>query len=353
MKRLLIVSLAVVGLAACSSNPYKPAVVDPRKPSSSTSDSIANVSDAALGLTSETIHASINVSKVSTNASEDIVASDNGILGPFSTSANASKEIAIIGWGVSKKASALVVVSASETSKLAKASVNQVITTSGDILQASVNASRTAIGVSVELSQDAVELSRTGIDKSVDLIVKVGKFTLGTVKLSATTASKVAKWTSETTSTAVSDAASWSVTASGKLFHGSEHLVGEVLDTSGDVVQFVLEGSNNAAVASGKILTVASDVSVAVVKGSGNLISELAKDSASASKQAGQFLIGTVVSSAQKSVVYVKWSGRQSSRASKFVFNSIRNLLHSTPEDRPVVVPGSSAAAPGASSQSN
>jgi len=342
MKRLLIVSLAVVGLAACSSNPYKPAAVEPRKPSSSTSDSLANVSDAAIGLAGETIIASVNVSKVSKNASEDIATSDNGILGPFSTSVNASKDVAIIGWGVSKKASAVVVVAAIETSKLVKASVNQVITTSGEILTASVNDSKTAIGVSVEFSQDAIRESK-------DLIVKVGKFTLGTVKLSATTASKVADWTSDK----VSDAVDWSVDSSGRLYHGSKDVVGDVLDTSGEVVQFVLEGSNNAAIASGKILTVASDVSVAVVKGSGNLISDLAKDSASASKKAGHFLVGKVVSSAQKSVVYVKWSGRQSSRASKFVFTSIPNLLHATPEDRPdssVTAPGSSAAAPGSSS---
>lgn len=324
MKRLFIVSLAVVGLAACTSNPYKSGVADPRKPSNAVSDSVANVSDASLGLASETIHASINVSKVSTNASEDIVASDNGILGPFSTSGSASKDIAIIGWHVSKKAAAVVVVSASEASKLVQASVNQVITTSGDILNASVDSSKTAIGVSVDLAKG-----------SKDLIVKVGKFTLGTVRLSADTASKVADWTSDKTVGAVN----WSVDKSGKLYHSSKNVVGDVLDTSGDVITFVLDKS-------GKILTVASDVSVAVVKGSGQLISDLAKDAASASVKAGKFLVGEVVSSAQKSVVYVKWSGHQSSRASKFVFNSSRNLLHSTPEDRP------SMPAPGSSSQS-
>lgn len=332
MKRLFIVSLAVVGLASCTSNPYKPVAVEPRKPSNAVSDSVANVSDASLGLASETIHASINVSKVSTNTSEDVVASDNGILGPFSASGNASKDIAIIGYHVSKKAAALVVVSASETSKLVQSSVNQVITTSGDIFHASVDASKSAIGVSVELAQD-----------SKDLIVNVGKFTLGTVKLSADTASKVATWTSDKTVSA----GNWSVNKSGKLYHSSKDFVGDVLDTSGDVITFVLDKSEN-------ILTIGSEVSVAVVKGSGKLISDLAKDSASASKKAGKFLVGTVVSSAQKSVVYVKWSGNQSSRASKFVFNSIRNLLHSTPEDRPSMpVPGSSAAAPGSSSQSN
>lgn len=335
MKRLFIVSLAVIGLAACTSNPYKPAAVEPRKPSNlggASADSVSNVSDASVGFAANTIHASINVSKASSKAGEDIAASDNGILGPFSASANASKEIAIIGWDLTKKASTLVVVSAGEASKLSQATVNQVITTSGEIFHASVDASKTAVGVSVELAEG-----------SKDLIVKVGKFTLGTVKLSADTASKVADWTSEKSVSAVN----WSVDKSGKLYHGSKEVVGNVLDTSGDVITFVLDKS-------GKILTVASDVSVAVVKGSGNLISDLAKDAASASKDARKFLVGTVVSSAQKSVVYVKWSGHKSIQASKFVFNSIRNLLHSTPEERPsVTVPGSSAAAPGASSQSN
>ena len=315
MKRLVIVSLAIAGLASCTSNPYKP--VENRNPNSAVSDSVANTSDAALGLASETIHASIAVSKISKNASEDVAASDNGVLGPFSTSANASKDIAIVGWDVSKKASAVVVVSASEVSKLSQAGINQIVTSSGEVLTASVNASRTAIGVSVEFSQDAIRESK-------DLIVKVGKFTLGTVKLSANTASKVATWTSDKTS----DAVNWSVDQSGRLYHSSKDAVGDVLDTSGDVVQFIVDGS-------GKILTVGSDVSVAVVKGSGNLISELAKDAKSASVKTGKFLSGKVVSSAQKSVVYVKWSGKQSLNASKFVFNSIRNLLHSTPEERP------------------
>lgn len=334
MKRLFIVSLAVIGLAACTSNPYKPAAVEPRKPSNlggASADSVSNVSDASVGFAANTIHASINVSKVVSNAAEDVAASDNGILGPFSTSAKASAQIAVIGWDVSKKASILVVTSASETSKLAQASVNQVVTTSGEIFNASVDASKTAIRVSVDLAEG-----------SKDLIVYAGKSVVGTVKLSAKGVSDVAQWTSDKSVNAVT----WSVDKFGRLYTGSKEVVGSVLDTSGDVVTFVLDKS-------GKILTIASDVSVAVVQGSGNLISDLAKDAASASKDASKFLVGTVVSSAQKSVVYVKWSGHQSGQSSKFVFNSIRNLLHSTPEERPSVpVPGS-AAAPGSSSQSN
>lgn len=340
MKRLLIVTVAVAGLAACTSNPYKPAAVEPRKPNSALSDSVSNVSDAALGLASETIHASIQTSRISANSLEDIQASDNGILGPFSTSAGASKDIAIVGGHVSKKATAVVVVSASETSKLAQASVDgvsQIFTTSGEILSAALNDSKNAIGVSVDFSGEKIEDSR-------QLIVKVGGHILGTVKLSSAKAKEISEWTPEREKK--EGFSNWSVDKSGNLYYQSKGAVGVVLDTSGDVVSFIVDGP-------GRILAISKETVSAVVKSSSQLISDLA--TASAQTKAGKFLIGTVLSSAQKSVVYVKWSGHQSLRASKFVFNSSRDLLHSTPETRPETsAPGSSATAPATgSSQPN
>lgn len=341
MKRLFIVSLAVIGLAACTSNPYKPASVEPRKPSglgAVSANSVENVSGAALEAAGDTVVGSLTVSQISGNASGDIAASDNGILGPFSTSANASQDIALIGSHVGGKSVTLVVVAASETGKVSNAvagEISQVVTNSGLIFSAAVDESKQAIGVSVDFSKEKLK-------KSGELIVNIGGQLLGVVKLSSDKAKEISEWTPDTEKK--EGFSNWSVDKSGNLYYHSKGIVGVVKDTSGDVVKFILKNG-------GELLTISKNVVVGSVVGSGRLISEIAV--ASAKSQPSQYISGKVVSSAQGSVAYVTWSGRNAVSVTKFVFASIRTLLHSKPVERPVSpAPGSSAAAPGAS-QSN
>lgn len=319
MKRLLVVSMAVIGLAACTSTP------DYRKPSNF-SDSVTNSYEASLNLSGTVVNASVAVSKVSVNGSQKISAGLSDILG---ASADVVKDVAIIGWGVSRDSSAVVIASASEASKVLHASANQVITTSGNIFQASLNGSKTAVGVSVELAKD-----------SSQAVVKVGGYVVGFVKLSADTVSDAALWTSEKTS----NAAAWSVDKTGQLIHSSSRVIGYVVDASGHVVSFVLDKSD-------KILTVTSDASVAVIHSSGDALSSLANEVKQGLKSSGNAISATIKFSAQKTLIVLQWSAGGVSKVSKFLSNSIRDILHSAPEVRPT--PGSSsgsAALPGSSS---
>lgn len=318
MKNVIIVTLAAVGLAACTSKPTQ----EYRNPSSF-GDSVSTISGAAWDLSGNVINASINSSEVLWDSSKKIATSKH----IFRTSADSVSDLSAIGWGVSQDSSAFVIVSKDEVSKAFAPSVGYVVTTSGHIFEAALDASRTAIGVSVDLAKG-----------SKDAIVRVGDFVVGSVQVSTDAIQDAALWTSEKSG----KAARWSLDKSGELKTASGRIIGHVVDESGKVVSFVLDKSR-------KILLTSKDVSVAVIHGSSHSFKQLASDVRDALTTSKDVSVDSVKWSANKTVVTFKFSIRGSVRVYTFITNSLKKLLHSETEQRAGTTPASGAGTSGTS----
>jgi hypothetical protein len=310
MKRIILSTLASLGFAACTTSPtYTAKTIEPRNPSSfaDVSEASANSVGSALAGSSQV---SINVSESGLNESKKI---SEGLWDILKGSASASKDVAIIGWGASKESSAIVVASANEVSRLAIGAGKFVVTTSGHIFEASVDASNSAIGVSVDVAN--------GVSHAV---VRVGSFILGEVQLSAAAASDISAWSVNKSA----DGIRWSVNSSGELLTGSGKVIGYVVDTSGRVIHFALDKS-------GKLLRISGDASVAVIHGSSDAVSTSAQAAKNGLKASAKFVAATITVSAQGSLVVLNWSVDGSRASSRFVTNSLKHLLYAAPEKRP------------------
>lgn len=327
MKNMIIATLAIVGLSACSHN--SPKTADHRSPSGfGIPGSLEKSSDASIDFSGSVIHTSVNVSKAAFQGSKKV---SQGLADILSATPGAIKDIAIVGWGVSRDSSAVVITSANEAStalsKAVAGSTRFVVTTSGQIIEASVDISRDAIEVSVDLAKDSSEA-----------IVRVGGYVVGSVKVSAIAVKDAALWTSGK----VGAASAWSLDKSGKLIHKSIDLSGKVLgpvfDASGKAIAFVVDQSGN-------LLTISKDVSVAVFHGSVGAFKGIVAGVKGGLKGSANFISGTIEFSAEKTLIVIKWSANGVEKVSKFISNSVHDIIQSTPEVR-----GSSAAAAGSTS---
>lgn len=313
MKNIFGLAIATVAFAACSTNPtYTNQPMDHRNPAG-LGGSLDTSSAASAKLAGEVVNVTVNSSRVSADGSSRVAAG----LWDFSkdvagASYDASKEVVVLGWTASQNVSAFVVTSAKESARITSQVADSIVTASGDVIQASANSSRSAVGVSVKV-----------VEGSSEAVVYIGKQLLGSVRVSAAKASELAQSAAEGSSAA----ARWSVNEAGELLHASGEVIGNVVDSSGRAVRFLVDGS-------GKLLMVSKDAAVAVFNGSSEASASLARNIGKGLKASGKAVSATVTFSAQKTLAVIRWSAKGVAHSSTVVSNSIKNLFMSAPEDR-------------------
>ncbi len=304
MKKFLATSIASISLVACTTNPTMTSNADHRNPAF-----FRESSEAVVASANNAVHASVEFSQGSVEGSKQV---SQSLWNSLKSSVNTAKDVAIVGWFYSREASGIVLASIEDASEFSTRQANRAITASGEVFEASVDASRSAIGVSVEVIKD-----------SGKVIVRSGKFILGQLENSIDFSKDAAIWSGDQSA----NAARWSVDKSGQLIHSSGKVFGFVVDQSKKVVGFALDKS-------GKILTFSYKASVAVVHGTSEGISSIAQAVKEGLVDSSNFITAQVIVSGKNTVMVLKWSARGVNHSWRVFSNEISKIIHSEPVPR-------------------
>ena len=192
-----------------------------------------------------------------------------------------------------------------EASSAVKDSAVKVFTKSGDIFEASTNAAKDLIGVSLEK-----------VEESKDVLVKAGKHTVGKLQSSA-----------EYSAEKIDYSVGYSMNVSGEIYAGSKQsyaeskkMIGKAVTGAGNAIKFV-------ATQSGEFLTESKDKTVLVLTASGDSMSKFSTDLGKALKNSSTEVAVLVTASADNTYLLVKDSSQASGDAVIFVSNKVAEFM--------------------------
>lgn len=299
MKKILSISVASIAFAACTTNPKFSSNQknDFRTPADSQSSQLAiNSASNAFGASIELSFNTFNGSKKSAST----------LWQSLERSIGAPQDIVIIAADSSATQSKIVFTSVQDSSKFVGEQFDNVILSSGKVLPALINDSKSAVRISVESFNDSkdfvVRLGDEIIGKLVDLKMDSKEFSKDSSRV-------VNKWLNN----------------SGQVLDDSGAVIGKLIDGSLNVVEIIVEKS-------GRILTVSKEIGVGVIRDSSTSL----KDSFDFSKDivvdSKNFVTAKVKWSDQKSVMIFKISGKSFAVISGNIKDLWRSRVISLPE---------------------
>ena len=302
MKKIIAL-VAVVGMTACGTSPRYPNDI---------SGAFKGSSDASVDSVKAVSQVSTNVFEVSTNG---ISSAANKTGKAAKSTFDFSKSMSVKAMGISKNSVTFLFEKSKSASQNASELVVDgskfVVTSTGKVLESSVNASKKTVNVVIELSSDTAE---TGKNATITVWNSAKTLVLGSATITGNMASKVANW--------ISTGVEFSMDKTGNLVKGSSdttsEVVGEVVDDSGKVVGFVAD-------AAGNVFTFSKNTSVAVVTSSSDAVVSFGNTVWSSMKTVGSASVDVVKASAKGTASIIKFSGK----SVVVVSDSISNLFHS------------------------
>lgn len=290
MRNIIVSAIAVLGLAACSSAPYQP--YDGRVPAGVSNDVSASIKDSAAA-----------VGQVSLNSLEYSADGLRLVSNSVVDLTKAGSNLAVAGVGVSRDVATIVFEAgrgaSQSTSAAARRAGDFIVTTGGKVIhfsekvgKSALNSSKTAVGVSVEVTEVFLGASKTA---SVIVWDASKVVVIGSLVVSGRAAEKLLDWAKR--------GARFSLDVSGNLVHESGEVLGQVWDGSKHAVGFVVD-------ASGKILTFSADKSVQILTSTSEGVKDLAKAIWGGLKTSGHFSVEVTKASIQGSAVILKASGQ-------------------------------------------
>lgn len=302
MKKIIAL-VAVAGMTACGTSPRYPNDIG---------GSFKGSSNGSLASVKSVSQVSTNIFEVSTNS---ISSAANKTGKAAKSTFDFSKSMSVKAMGMSRNSVTFIfekIKSTSQnTSELMINGSKYVVTSTGKVLESSVNTSKKAVNVVIELSDDTTD---TGKNATILVWNSAKTLVFGSATVTGNMASKVANW--------ISTGVEFSMDKTGSLVKGSSEttteVVGEVVDDSGKVVGFVAD-------AAGNVFTFSKNTSVAVVTSSADAVIDFGQSVWTSMKTVGSASVDVVKASARGTASIIKFSGK----SVVVVSDSISNLFQS------------------------